>query len=290
MPGYGAYCLAALLSRGLPASAAYGLAAWLGRYRGRHRSEERAGVRANLERIYAWRGQPLTPGEGDARALRTFEQFGPYLVDFFRHTRLDAAEVARRVFIDHPGYLREAHGAGRGVIVVTAHLGNWELGGAVLHALGYPVNAVVLPQRMPRLERLLEAQRRRRGVRVLPLGHSALSLVRCLQRGELVALLADRDFTRHHQELDFFGHPIRLPAGAAWLSLRTGAPILPAFLLRHDHATFHLHLHPPLWPEQQGGVTSIMCKLRDILQSEISAQPEQWFVFHDFWAGEPPLS
>lgn len=288
MPGYGAYWWAAFLSRILPRSLAYRVAERLAVGYARRQTSEFTSVRANLERIHRWRGEPLSAEASETLALRTYKEFGLYLVDFFRASGMKAEDLQRRVHTDHVEYLRQAQEAGRGIIVVTAHLGNWELGGALLHAMGLPVHAVVQPQRMPRLSHLLDAQRRRRGVRVLPLGHSALSLVRCLRRGEVVALLADRDFTRHHQTLDFFGRSVHLPLGAAWLSLRTGAPILPAFLVREDHATFRLHVHPPIWPEHQSGVTTIMCKLRDILQEEISAAPAQWFIFHDFWAGEPP--
>lgn len=244
-------------------------------------------MRANLERIHRWRGQTLSGRELDELTWATYRLYGHYLVDFFRMTRVTRAEVDRMVQVEHPEHLDGAWGCGRGLIVVTAHLGNWELGGAVLHALGYPVNAVVLPDRMARLERLLDEQREQRGVRVLPLGHSALSLVKCLKRGELVALLADRDFTRHHAVMEFFGSPVRLPVGAAWLAERTGAPILPAFLLRREDGTFQLRLHPPIHPGQAGGTSAIMLRLRDILQEEIARHPTQWFVFHDFWQGEP---
>jgi len=194
--------------------------------------------------------------------------------------------VAQWVSLEHEDRLKEAAAAGKGVILVTAHFGNWELGGAVLGALGYPVNAVVLPQRMKRLNRLLQDQREKRGIRLLPLGKSARGLVRCLRGGDVVALLADRDFTRHHHAIDFFGRPARLPLGAAWLSLHTGAPIVPTFLLRQEDDTFLLRMHQPIWPEQAGDVNAIMTRIRDALQAEIGERPYQWFIFRDFWRGE----
>ncbi|HMP74953.1 MAG TPA: lysophospholipid acyltransferase family protein [Kiritimatiellia bacterium] len=290
MAGYLSYQMASGISRTLPARAAY----WVGlriadlHYLFNRRARE--AVRGNIRQVFLWRGiQPARRAlRGHAR--KTFQHFGKYLVDFFRFTNLTARDLEERVSIEHPERLAEAVRRGRGVVVVTAHFGNWEIGGAVLHALGYPVNAVVAPERLPRLERLLRRQRERRGLHVVQLGQSARALLRSLQRGEIVALLADRDFSSGHRVIELFGKRVCLPRGAAWLARRAGAPVVPVFLIRQEDDTFLLRIHPPIPPDLAGGEEATMRSVRDSLEREIGERPYQWFLFHDFWKPEPARS
>ena len=288
MACYLAYQMAAGISRLLPGRAAY----WVGlRIADLHyvfNQRAREAVEANLRQVFQWRG--IQPAR---RALRghtrkTFQYFGKYLVDFFRLTHLSAHDLAERISIEHPERLADAVRGGRGVVVVTAHFGNWELGGAVLHALGYTVNAVVAPERLPRLERLLRRQRERRGLHVVQLGQSVRGLLRSLQRGEIVALLADRDFSSGHCAIHLFGQRVHLPRGAAWLAHRTGAPVLPVFLIRQEDDTFLMRIHPPILPDVMDGEEVTRLAIRDSLEREIAERPCQWFLFHDFWKPEAP--
>lgn len=284
MSGYTAYWMASLLSRHLPGRSAY----WVGLrvadafHRWHHR--DRQAVMANIGRILEARG--IQPASENLAGLtrKTFQYFGKYLVDFFRFTRLRPEDIRRWVSIERLDHLADAHRLGRGVLVVTAHFGNWEMGGAVLASLGYTVNAVVMPQRMRRLERLLSRQREERGMRILPVGQAALGILRCLKRGELVALLADRDFSKHTETVGFFGQPARLPQGAAALALRTGAPIVPAFMMRQEDDTFLLRLHPAIRPEQEGTLENIMNRIAASMEKEIGERPYQWFIFRNFWS------
>lgn len=287
MANYAAYRLAAFLSQRLPIPLAY----WVGlRIADLHyffSPRTRNAVQRNLTRIFEWRG--IQPSRRALRGLtrKTFQNFGKYLVDFFRYTVLTPAEVERLVSIEQLNRLIETTALGRGVIMVTAHLGNWEMGAAVLHALGYSLNAIVAPESAPRVERLLHRQRERRGLHVLHVGHSARSLLRSLQRGEVVALLADRDFSGEQDTIDFFGQPAHLPRGAAWLALQSGAPILPVFVVRLEDDTFWMRIHPPIFPDASATLASLMARIRDAMQMEIAERPAQWFVFRDFWAADP---
>lgn len=286
MPGYFSYRFAAFVSRRLPLRLAYwvGLRAADAFYLLVRR--DRQAVEANLRQVFAGRG--IEPARLALRGLtrKTFQYFGKYLVDFFRYARLTPREVADRVSIEHREYLAAAHARGRGVLVVTAHFGNWELGGGVLAALGYRVHAVVQQQRLRRLENLLARQRERRGLHLIPVGAAARGSLRALRAGDLVALLVDRDFTHHRERRAFFGRPAWLPRGAGWLAMKTGAPIVPAFVLRQEDDTFLLRLHRPILPEEEGSAEKIMQRVREVLEQEIGERPHQWFVFHDFWAGE----
>lgn len=288
MAGYVSYRVAAFLSRRLPLRLAY----WVGLRAADLfyllAARDRASVQANLRQVFAGRG--IRPARLALRGLtrKTFQYFGKYLVDFFRYARLSPDDVAKRVSIEHEEYLAEAQRMGRGVLVVTAHFGNWELGGGVLASLGYHVHAVVMPQRMKRLENLLSRQRERRGLHLIPVGAAARGSLRALRQGDLVALLVDRDFSNHHERRPFFGRPACLPRGAAWLSLHSGAPIVPVFVLRQEDDTFLLRLHRPILPEQEGSMENLMQRVSQVLEQEIGERPYQWFVFKDFWSADRP--
>lgn len=284
MNEYWQYRIAACLSRSLPERTAY----WLGLrvsdqfYRRNHKGRE--GVVSNLKRIFAARDVVLAEAAIEGLARKTFQYFGKYLVDFFRYEKLAPEEVRRRVSIEHGEYLERCVNMKRGVLLVTAHFGNWELGGAALAALGYRVNVVVLPAPVARLNRLFQSQRAKRGVNLIMMGHSVFSIIRCIKNGEIVALLADRDFTHRNDRIPFFGEPARIPVGPGWLSIKTGAPVLPVFMMRQVDDTFLLRFHPPILPEEAGSAEAVRERICRALEKEIGEHPYQWFIFDDFWA------
>ena len=285
MNEYVSYRLASILCRMFPEKLAY----WFGLrisdlfYARNHVG--RQAIISNLKRIYAARG--VLPAEDALTGLsrKTFQYFGKYLIDFFRYARLTPEEVRRRVSIEHVDYLEQCMALKRGLLVLTAHFGNWELGGAAITALGYKVNALVLPSRLEKLNNMFQKQREKRGVKLIPVSRSAvLSMIRCLKNGEIVAVLGDRDFTPKDDRIEFFGELARIPRGPAWLSMKSGAPILPGFLIRQVDDTFLMRFHPPIYPEQEGSAEAIRSKICRILEKEIGEQPYQWFIFDDFWA------
>jgi lauroyl/myristoyl acyltransferase len=286
------YRMASWLSRILPEKLAY----WAGLrvadqfYRHNHRG--RAAVFSNLRTIFAARGVEPADLALDGLARKMFQYFGKYLIDFFRYARLTPAQVKKIVSIEHQEYVDEALKLGKGVVMVTAHMGNWELGGAVMAGLGYKINALVLPQRLERLNRMFQRQREKRGVNLILVkgGRSALSMVRVLRRGEVVAVLGDRDFTEKSDPILFFGKPARMPRGPAWLSVTSGAPLIVAFLLRQVDDTFLLRIHPPMVPGPEDTVETARARICRILEDEIAEYPYQWFIFDDFWALDPSKS
>jgi KDO2-lipid IV(A) lauroyltransferase len=278
------YWLASVLSRILPLRFSYWVGLRIADFYWRTHHDDRAAVTSNLATIY--RAQGVEPGSdvlaGTAR--KTFQYYGKYIVDFFRYARLSQREVERLVSVEHMEYFREAYDRDQGVLLLTAHFGNWEVGGAVVAALGYPVNAIFLPERMRNQDRFFRKMRARRGIRPIPLGHAAKGILRCLARGEAVAILGDRDFTVRDDRVEFFGKPARMPRGPARLALKTGTPIVPAFMVRQVDDTFMLRFHPPLYPADFVDEQALRQAIAQILEKEIGAQPYQWFIFDDFWA------
>ena len=280
-----AYWLAGFVSRTIPRHFAYWLSLRISDAYFFLDKRGRSAVMANLRRIQACTGEVVSERELRLMARRTFQHFGKYLVDFFRFSQLSEDEIRRLVVIEHPEYIEEADRAGKGVIVVTAHLGNWELGGAVMATMGHPLNVVVLRQPSAKLNEFFQKHRRRRGMTVVPLGHATRTLVEALRRKEFVALLADRDYSRRNDPVSFCGAPACLPRGPAWLAQATGAAVLPGFMLRREDDTFTLRLYPPILPGAQDTREALQEKICAVLQDAVCRSPQQWFMFEDVWNG-----
>ena len=281
---YGYYQGVCLLSRTLPRRLSYALAVRIADSFFRRDDAGREAVKANLRTVLEFRG-PVPSGDLISNSARnTFRYFGKYLVDFFRYSHLSNGQVNRLLHVEHAEHLETAISMDRGVLAISAHIGNWELSGPLLQSMGHRLNAVVLPQSAQKVDRLLEKYRLRRGTHVLPLGRgTAVSIVGCLQRKEFVGLMTDRDFTRNDRRVLFFGKPARLPRGPAFLAMRTGAPILPGFIVRRDDDSFLLRYYPPITARNGDSVESLQAQTCRILEEFISEYPSQWFTFTDFW-------
>jgi len=281
---YWLYMVAEAVSRAIPRPFAYWLSLRIADAYFFCDRRGRDAVIENLRHVLAIDGAAPSERELRLAARRTFQHFGKYLVDFFTFSRLTPEQIKRLVTVEHPEYLDQSLALGRGVILVTAHLGNWELGGAVLAGLGFPLNVVALQQRSAKLNEFFQHHRRRRGMAVIPLGHAVPDLIRALRRKECVALLADRDYSRRTDFAPLFGAAACLPRGPAWLAAKTGAPILPGFMLRNADDTFVLRFSSPVDPAGQSA-DQIQHAICAILESSITRDPNQWFMFERVWDG-----
>lgn len=282
---YGAFILAGWISRTIPRHFAYWLSLRLADLYFFADRRGREAVIANLRQVMAFRGRHPTERELRLTARTTFQFFGKYLVDFFRFQRLSEEDMRRLVTIENPEYIEQAAKAGKGVIAVTAHLGNWEIGGAVLAALGYPINVVALRQPSAKLNDFFQKHRRKRGMTVVPLGASVKRLVGAVRKNEFVALLADRDYSEHREFTPLCGTPACLPRGASWLAVKTGAVVMPGFVLRNEDDTFLMKMYQPIVPVPGMTQDDIQRKIGEALEDAISAYPHQWFMFQRVWDG-----
>ena len=246
----------------------------------------RRAVRENLRVVYEHQG--LLPSRRllDGCARKTFQYFGKYLADFIRYRKLTPAGVRDHVSIQGLDQLEEIRRSPRGAILLTAHVGNWELGGAFIASMGIPLHAVVRPVPSPALERIFQFFREQRGLKVIPLAHAGVGVVKALKRGETVALVGDRDFTGNGRPWKFFGRNVSLPRGAAWFAHRTGAPLYLGFVTRAPDDTFILRLHPPIDPAQVPTEEEIQARIVRTMEDTIARDPCQWFIFDPFWPGE----
>ena len=247
----------------------------------------RAAVQENIRIIFNHQGIQPSRHIIDGCTRKTFQYFGKYLADFIRFRKLTPEGVQENISIQGIEYLNQIKDSKRGAIMLTAHYGNWELGGAFIASMGIPINAVVRPVPSPALERLFHFFREQRGLKVIPLAHAGVGIIKALKRGESVALVGDRDFSGNGLPHSFFGRETSLPRGAAWFSHRTGVPIYIGFATRAPDDSFILRMYPPIDPVELGSEEAIQDRVVSIMEETIARDPCQWFIFDPFWPTSP---
>lgn len=253
----------------------------------------RQAVKSNLKQVFTVTcsfGAPRSVIRENARAV--FRNFAKYLVDFFSFSKLNPDDIDKLVNVRGLENLRKSLDKGKGVIVLTAHLGNWELCGVVTALLGFSVNAVVLSHENTKINRLFVNQRMSKGIKVISVGSGPSEYLNVLRQNKLIGLLGDR-ITRDGSgvEVNFFNKPALVPKGPAVLSLRTGAPIVPAFMIRAPSDTFNLIFEEPIDPanlkeNNSMAVSAITNRVVSVMEKYIGENPSQWFLFYKVWTNQ----
>lgn len=286
MFNYILYRIGQFIALVLPLNLAYKIAVFFSDLHYIFANQDRRAVKENLSVIFPEKSSR----EIRRLRIRMVRNFAKYLVDFFRFEKLDKEYIAKHIKIENAHYFNRALSRGKGVIVLTAHLGNWELGGVVLSLLGYPLWAVALPHKYKLVDNFFNFQRQRKGLNVIPLGKAVRLSLNLLKENKMVALVGDRDFTEKGVILDFFGKPTLLPAGPAALAIRTGAAIVPGFMLRNKNGGFTLRIEKPLEipvsTDKRKDLLQIIIRYKVIFEDYIRKYPDQWYMFRRFWVEE----
>jgi KDO2-lipid IV(A) lauroyltransferase len=181
---------------------------------------------------------------------------------------------------------------GRGAILLTAHVGNFELGGLFLAQLGLKVAAVYVPDPSPVIEKHREDARRMLGVRGLPIDTSPFAFLpvrKALEENTFVAIQGDRDVSGTGRRMPFFGKSASFPVGPFRLAQVSGAPIFPVFVLQEDDGRYRTIVEEAIRvPNARGveGETAVVAALAFFVASmerTIRAYPSQWYLFTRFW-------
>ena len=255
-------------------------------------------VRAPADREAVQRNLSAVLGREPTRqeVREVFRHFAMYLVDFFRFSRLTKKKVARWIRLEGVEHMQEALRRGKGAIGLTAHLGNFELAGAVLALLDFPVYAVVFTHQNPRVDAFFSRQRSRVGVysiRVRSQNQRALfhASLAALEKNGILALVGDRDFFGNGLEFPFLGKSVKIPRGPAAFSVRTGAPIVPGFLVREGGGSYRFVLERPIYPPEgvprEQAIREMTQTCVETMSRAIRRDPTQWYLFQEFWKTGP---
>jgi len=247
----------------------------------RRNAKRRAAVKELLAPVV---GKDAAPG----LLPEAFRWYGRYWAETFRMQDLSNVELDARFTCIGAEHIDAASKSGKGGVLATPHIGNWDAGGRWV-ATRWPLTVVaeVLKPRML-FDRFVE-HRRALGMSIIPLekgGDATARCMECLERGELIALVADRDLSGKGVEVTMFGRRTKMPAGPAVLSLRTGAALIPACIYQHDDGTWVAKVLPALEvpdPSSPDPVSVLTQQLADRFQELIAAEPSQWHVFNRYW-------
>ena len=190
------------------------------------------------------------------------------------------------------GYSRIVEGrlAGKGVVLLTAHLGNWEIGGLMLAQVRQPIHVVLVPDIFPGVEQERRRLHARSGVTEIRVDKSigpTLAVLRALSKNGIVAMQGDRDFDNTGVALPFFGREAYFPRGPLRVAMASGATVLPAFIVRAPDGRYRAIVEEPLPIETAGDRdAALRVNLRRyiaILERYVREYPDQWYCFYPFW-------
>jgi Kdo2-lipid IVA lauroyltransferase/acyltransferase len=282
------YGLAVCALRGLarlPCGLAYWLGARLGDLLYLMLAERRRITLANLALAF---GTDKTTAERRWLARTTFRNLGHHLVDFSHLSQLTPSTFATMCHVEGREHIEALLQRRMGLLVLSAHFGSWELAPAMALCLTTPVHVIVRPLDNPALQRLAEAYRQRCGYRAIPRRAALTECLKVLRRGEIVAVLMDQSGLRRESvQVEFFGTKAYTSVGPALLALRTGCPVVSAFLIRAGQGCHRLVFSPEIPVRRTGNVQQdIVENTREfthIIESYVRCYPDHWFWLHRRW-------
>ena len=231
------------------------------------------------------------------RILRTSTMnLGRMAAELSHLPRMTAEDLRRMVVFENEAWWAENIGAPRdtGVLILSGHYGNWELLVFAHGMRGFPVSMVHRTIANPLVDRWLNALRGRAGTRLVRKRHAAGGVLKALHERQLLVLPFDQNSTRGLGVfVDFFGVPASTNSGIARLALRTGAPIVPAFIVRDGARARHrVHVLPPMYVERSedfaADVHRVTQELSLVFEDMVRRHPEQWLWMHKRWKTRPP--
>jgi KDO2-lipid IV(A) lauroyltransferase len=246
-------------------------------------------VRRNLEFAFP----DLSPAAVRARSRRVFGNYGISLVEILQLGFMTHADVARRIRLYGIKHFRDAYVQHRGVIAVSAHLGNWELGVQAMPCMfDGKVTAVAKRLRNNRFERWLYHIRTRFGNSILYKKGALAEMTGILRGGGVLAVLMDMARRKDGVDVTFFGKMATATPAVAMLALRCRCPVVPVFCVREPDGVIGLHGHPPIEMRRSGDLRADLVentqRITDVIERVVREHPEQWHWLMRRWEEHYP--
>lgn len=234
-----------------------------------------------------------TESEIEAIARSCAENFGRVFFDFLAVTKLSRAQLEERVLVEGGHHYLSSVARRKGVFLLSAHFGNWEIGALAAGLLAGPISSVVRPLDNPKLEEELARRRGKFGNRVIAKKNAARQILREIRAGSTVAILIDQNvLAREAVFVPFFGRPAATSPVLALLQKKTDAAVVPVFCRPEDGGRYQLKFEPPVLLEQFPAADQtpefLTACYTKVTEDAVRARPELWLWMHNRWRTRPP--
>jgi lauroyl/myristoyl acyltransferase len=255
--------------------------------------EKRLATQKNMSVVL---GLPMHHPQVRRTARLSWYNYGRVVADYFDLANHSTADYLRR--FDDAAYpagppletIKSLRAQGRGVIIPTAHYGNWDVA-AIMVASRHPVNVIAEQLGDERQNRLFQEERRKFGLHVLLIEEGIRPLMRVLKQGEIVGTPIDRPVPPEEGvPVRFFGRTAYVPRGLGALAVKMDVAIVPGFAWYNDHGGYNAKLFDPVFIEKtedtDADTIRAMQVMYDALEAIIRVNPTQWYMFRPFWPDE----
>ena len=243
-------------------------------------------------------GGRYTREEMEKLTRSTFQNYGRYLLDYMVMHRIEEHNAHKCV--EEKGIGEEnliaAMKTGKGILCITPHLGNWELGGIMLALKGYKLNVLSLKDNRENISTFRERIRMKYGIKSIYVDEDSMDTIintaNALKKGGIVALLGDRDGTSRTIEVDFFGKKTKFPVGVAYFALASGAPVVPVFVVLRKNGRYQGIIEKPILfnhyqaSNRDEAIKMGIQEIARIFERYIREYPDQWYNFYPFWSSQ----
>lgn len=226
----------------------------------------------------------MEPAAREELARRCYRHYGAVIADQTSLHFWSREKVIARTRLERSEILENALAKGKGCVIATGHLGAFDIGPPRLQLAGWQITSVYQGVRNPYVDRFISRIRSLYGARVATRGMGMREAIAALRRGEAVCILADQDAGKRGLFLPFFSRPASTLVGPAELALRTGAVLMPGFVIR-EGSLYRMIAEEPIPPSD---VKTMMAEYNRRLESAIRRWPEQYFWLHKRWKSRPP--
>ncbi|WP_050748623.1 lysophospholipid acyltransferase family protein [Halothermothrix orenii] len=217
---------------------------------------------------------------------KVYINLGFMLVEYALTPGLNKDNMTKHIELEGEEHLKKAFDRGKGVIVYGAHFGNWEWMGIAISLMGYPMAAIVQEQNNSYFDRRINQMRQQKGVETIQRGMSVRKAFKALKEGKCLLILGDQDARSRGWRLKFFGKTASTFPGAVQLARRTGALIVPAFMVRKSRGKHRLKFYRPIEIGAEASMEEqkeFLQELNHITESVIKKYPDHWLWLHRRW-------
>lgn len=272
-----------LVARALPTRAADLCGAGLGRAVGGLWGRRSQIARENLRRAFPdWNGSQI-----DKVSKAVFANFGRTTFEILRISKSTPQALMSAVEAPSMDFMENAQRGGKGAILMSGHIGNWELLVGYLRARGYPIDVVVKPLRNPLSDAVYNDRRAELNLGIIHTQTATRGIVQALRDKHLVAILADQYAGEDGVEVVFFGRKVSTPRGPAVLALKFGCPIITGIMIRTASGRYRMEIDGPLTYHPSGDsdtdVIALTQEFTTRLENHIRRHPDQWLWTHRRW-------